>query len=63
MLGVVHALAEWRCYVEGSKISLVTDHDPLTFFDMGGTSLQEIGQMAGDIGPLRLYMEASSRKK
>ena len=33
MLGVVHALAEWRCYLEGSKISLVTDHDPLTYFD------------------------------
>lgn len=30
-LGVIHALTEWRCYVEGTEVTLVTDHQPLTY--------------------------------
>lgn len=31
-LGVIHALTEWRCYLDGaSHVTLVTDHQPLTY--------------------------------
>jgi hypothetical protein len=33
LLGLITALKEWRCYVEGSTVTLVTDHHPLVFFD------------------------------
>jgi hypothetical protein len=33
MLGVIHALKTWRCYLEGSDFTVVTDHCPSTFFD------------------------------
>jgi RNase H-like domain found in reverse transcriptase/Reverse transcriptase (RNA-dependent DNA polymerase)/Integrase zinc binding domain/Retroviral aspartyl protease len=29
-LGVIRALEEWRCYVEGRQVTLITDHQPLT---------------------------------
>ena len=32
LLGVVHALQTWRCYLEGVHFTLVTDHKPNTFF-------------------------------
>ena len=33
LLGIIKALKEWRCYLEGSQgLSIVTDHSPLTFF-------------------------------
>ena len=28
-LGVIHALQDWRCYLEGSEFTLLTDHHPL----------------------------------
>jgi transposase InsO family protein len=31
LMGLIHALQEWRCYVEGSPIRLITDHHPLTY--------------------------------
>jgi hypothetical protein len=31
LLGLIHALKEWRCYVEGSPVRLITDHHPLTY--------------------------------
>jgi Reverse transcriptase (RNA-dependent DNA polymerase)/RNase H-like domain found in reverse transcriptase/Integrase zinc binding domain/Chromo (CHRromatin Organisation MOdifier) domain/gag-polyprotein putative aspartyl protease/Integrase core domain len=32
LLGVVHALKEWRCYLEGGmQCTLVTDHNPLVY--------------------------------
>ena len=30
LLGLIHALKEWRCYVEGTPVTLITDHHPLT---------------------------------
>ena len=33
MLGVITALKEWRCYLEGGEVTLVTDHNPLTYLD------------------------------
>jgi hypothetical protein len=30
-LGIIHALQEWRCYVEGIDVTLITDHQPLTY--------------------------------
>ncbi|GLC63225.1 hypothetical protein PLESTF_000013700 [Pleodorina starrii] len=31
LLAVLHALKEWRCYLEGRHFTLKTDHKPLTF--------------------------------
>ena len=40
MLGVINALKEWRCYLEGAQNTvLVTDHNPNTFFNNPGTTL------------------------
>lgn len=34
MLGVVHAMRTWRCYLEGGgEILILTDHNPNTYFD------------------------------
>ena len=33
MLGCIEALREWRCYLEGVPFTLVTDHQPNTWFD------------------------------
>jgi hypothetical protein len=32
MLGVVHALKIWRCYLEGTNFKVLTDHQPLVHF-------------------------------
>ena len=32
LLGVVHALKSWRCFLEGIPFTLVTDHEPLKYF-------------------------------
>jgi hypothetical protein len=32
LLAVVKALKEWRCYLEGTTFTVVTDHCPNTFF-------------------------------
>ena len=38
MLGIVLALMEWRCYLEGCKgLTVVTDHNPLTYFTVQPT--------------------------
>jgi hypothetical protein len=33
LLGIIQALDEWRCYLEGSEMVLVTDHKPITYLD------------------------------
>ena len=33
LLGIIKALKEWRCYLEGCKeLTIITDHNPLTYF-------------------------------
>ena len=32
MLAVVHALRTWRCYLEGVRFKVITDHNPNTYF-------------------------------
>jgi hypothetical protein len=40
MLGVINALKEWRCYLEGAEnVVLVTDHNPNTYFVNPNTTL------------------------
>ncbi|GIL67081.1 hypothetical protein Vafri_20516, partial [Volvox africanus] len=31
LLAIIHALREWRCYLEGRPFAVKTDHKPLTF--------------------------------
>ena len=33
LLGLITALREWRCYLEGAPVILITDHNPLTYLD------------------------------
>ena len=33
MQSVIAALQEWRCYLEGSDFTIVTDHAPHTYLD------------------------------
>ena len=38
LLGIIKALKEWRCYLEGCNgLTLITDHNPLTFFSVQPT--------------------------
>lgn len=37
LLGVINALKEWRCYLEGPQITLVTDHHPLIYLQTQNT--------------------------
>ena len=32
LLAVIHALELWRCYLDGTEFTVVTDHSPNTFF-------------------------------
>ena len=45
MLAIVRALKEWRCYLEGSEVTLLTDHEPNTYFDTKTYPVPETGQM------------------
>ena len=31
LLGVIHAMRSWRCYLEGVEFTMVTDHNPLIY--------------------------------
>ncbi len=33
LLGLITALREWRCYLEGAPVTLVTDHNPLVYLE------------------------------
>ena len=37
LLAVIHALTVWRCYLEGVKCTVVTDHSPNTFLQSKGS--------------------------
>jgi hypothetical protein len=37
LLGLITALKEWRCYVEGSTVTLLTDHHPLVYLQTQAT--------------------------
>ena len=37
LLAVVHAFTVWRCYLEADNFTVVTDHNPLTFFQTKAT--------------------------
>lgn len=34
MVGVIAALREWRCYLDGRQFTIVTDHQPNTYLDV-----------------------------
>ena len=38
MLAVICALREWRCYLEGAKFTIVTDHQPNTYLDVASSA-------------------------
>ena len=38
MLAVICALKEWRCYLEGAKFTIVTDHQPNTYLDVASSA-------------------------
>ena len=37
LLAAVHAMKVWRCYLEGGRCTLVTDHNPNTYLKTVGT--------------------------
>ena len=57
MLGVVHALTEWRCYLEGSEMTLVTDHNPLTYFDTKEVLSRRLGRWQETLAPFQYIKE------
>ena len=38
MLAVICTLQEWRCYLEGAKFTIVTDHHPNTYMDVASSA-------------------------
>jgi hypothetical protein len=42
-LAVIHALKTWRCYLEGSAFTVLTDHNPLTCFSIQASNVLETG--------------------
>ena len=38
MLAVICVLREWRCYLEGAKFTIVTDHQPNTYLDVASSA-------------------------
>ena len=38
MLAVICALRDWRCYLEGAKFTIVTDHQPNTYLDVASSA-------------------------
>ena len=57
MLGIVHALTEWRCYLEGSRMTLVTDHNPLTYFDTKSVLSRRMGRWQETLAPFHYTWE------
>eukprot|EP00878_Enallax_costatus_P001624 GHUV01001775.1.p1 GENE.GHUV01001775.1~~GHUV01001775.1.p1 ORF type:complete len:1469 (+),score=368.37 GHUV01001775.1:420-4826(+) len=39
LLAVMHALTVWRCYVDGSKVTIYSDHEPLKYLKTKQTLL------------------------
>ena len=33
MCAIIYALKQWRCYLEGPQFKLLTDHEPLIYFE------------------------------
>eukprot|EP00798_Chlamydomonas_sp_ICE-L_P030045 gene30045-biopygen15901 len=57
MLGIVHALTEWRCYLEGSRMTLVTDHNPFTYFDTKSVLSRRMGRWQETLAPFHYTWE------
>jgi uncharacterized protein (DUF2249 family) len=38
MTAVIAALREWRCYLEGQKFTIITDHEPNTYLDRASST-------------------------
>jgi hypothetical protein len=44
-------LKEWRCYLEGSEVTLVTDHKPNTYFDTKTVLSRRMARWVEDLAP------------
>ena len=52
MLGVVHCIKQWRCYIEGKDVHVHTDHKPNTTFTMVCTLLTLLAALCLDMSCL-----------
>jgi hypothetical protein len=43
-LALIHALREWRCYLEGAEVHLVTDHHPLIYLQTQATLSRRVAR-------------------
>jgi len=58
LLGVVHAMKEWRCYLEGAEsVTLVTDHNPLKYLTDKPELTRRLGRWMEFLAPYKFNWE------
>ena len=57
LLAVIHALELWRCYLDGVKFKLVTDHSPSTFFATKALLSTRQNRWAERLSRIQLFWE------
>ena len=56
LLGVIRALEEWRCYVEGKLTLVETDHNPLTYWETQPTVSRRMARWTEVLSQFQLEM-------